>query len=124
MSRRRHKFKVRYIVDKAGNKKKPYKLLTPFSYYSKRYNKIIRCRMHMRSDGATGARDIKTMGWWVHDQLCDTGLFEDGTKCTNIQASTILYDILRSEGYWFRARTWFISTLALGGGKARRNGIF
>ena len=124
MSRRKHKFKVKYVIDRAGNKKKPYKLLTEIIYYSKRYNKVIKCDIGMRSDGATGARDIKTRGWWVHDQLCDTGTFKDGTKCTNLQASTILYDILRSEGYWFRARTWFITTLSFGGGKARRNGIF
>tara|TARA_R110000772_G_scaffold68760_1_gene152350 strand:+ start:5206 stop:5442 length:237 start_codon:yes stop_codon:yes gene_type:complete len=77
----------------------------------------------MRSDGATGAMDIDSKAWWVHDQLCRDGTFACGSKCTNLQASTVLYNILKDEGYWFRARTWFIMTLAFGGGKARRNGI-
>lgn len=115
---------IRYIVDKKGNPDKPYKLLTTFEYYSYRYNRTIVCTAGMRSDGATGAMDIVSKAWWVHDQLCNTGVFSDGSKCNNLQASTVLYDILRSEGYWFRARTWFIMSLALGGGKARRNGIF
>ncbi len=76
------------------------------------------------SDGATGARDIDSDGWWVHDKLCDTGKFDDGSACTNLQASMILYDILKSEGRWFRARSWLVTTWLFGGGKARDNGMY
>jgi hypothetical protein len=93
-------------------------------YYSWRYDKFVTVPVGYPSDGATGARDIDSDGWWVHDKLCDTGLFDDGTKCNNWQASMILYDILKAEGYWFRARTWLISTYAMGGGKARENGMY
>ena len=101
-----------------------YRLQVTINYWNKKYRKSVVCLAGMYSDGATGAKDIRSEAWWVHDQLCNTGKFADGTKCTNLQASTVLYDILKSEGYWFRARTWFIATLALGGGRARRNGIF
>ena len=78
----------------------------------------------MRSDGATGAFDLNSKSWWVHDRLCNTGLFDDGSKCSNLQASTIIYDILKNEGRWFRARTWFAATLLFGGGECRKNGMF
>lgn len=75
----------------------------------------------MRSDGATGAFDIISNGWWVHDKLCNTGVFHDESPCTTLQASTILSDILRSEGRWFRAISWFLPTWIFGGGKTRKN---
>ncbi len=90
-------------------------------YYSKRYNKYITVHKGYQSDGATGAIDITSDGWWVHDVLCDTGEFDDGTKCTNWQASTILSDILRSEGRWLRAIYWFPATWLFGGGECRKN---
>ncbi len=76
-------------------------------YYSKRYNKFITVPFNYPSDGATGAIDIDSDSWWVHDKLCDTGKFDDGTPCTNFQASTVLSDILRSEGRWCRAIYWW-----------------
>ena len=113
----------RYIVDPDSNPAKPYILLEPITQMS-RYSKEVVVTAGSRSDGATGAWDITSRSWWVHDQLCNTGKFEDGTPCTNLQASTILSDILKSEGRWFRARTWFSMTLLFGGGKARDNGVF
>lgn len=101
-----------------------YTLDNPIYYYSERYGHFVVVPLGYRSDGATGARDIDSIGWWVHDFMCDTGTFSTGTPCTNQQASTVLYDILREEGYWFRARSWYLATLLLGGGKARDNGIF
>ena len=88
-------------------------------YYSKRYNKYITVDKGYPSDGATGAIDIDSDGWWVHDKLCDTGLFDDGTKCTNFQASTILSDILWKEKRWFRTIYWWPITYLFGGGKCR-----
>ena len=96
---------------------------THLSYYSWRYLKRISVPKGYKSDGATGAIDIESEGWWVHDKLCDTGKFDDGTPCTNWQASMILKDILKAEGRWFRARSWFIMTYLFGGGKARDNGM-
>lgn len=115
---------IKYIIDSDPNAAKPYILLNAIKYKSKRYNKEVHLDAGMRSDGATGAFDIISEAWWVHDKLCNTGVFADGTPCTNLQASTILSDILRSEGHWFRSISWFITTLALGGGKARDNGIW
>ncbi len=110
----------RYIVDIEGDGEKPYKLLEPINYYSKRYKKYVTCAAGMRSDGATGAFDIISNAWWVHDKVCNTGVFADGSKCSTFQASMMLSDILKSEGRWFRARSWFLPTLIFGGGKTRR----
>jgi hypothetical protein len=93
-------------------------------YWSKRYKKFVTVPLNYLSDGATFACDIYSDGWWVHDKICDTGMFDDGTRCTNWQASCILGDILRSEGRWARARYWKWFTFAAGGGKARDNGMF
>jgi hypothetical protein len=102
-----------------------YKYLCPvqMKYYSERYDKTITVPAGYPSDGATGAVDIWSKGWWVHDILCDRGTFDDKTLCTNLQASTILYDILKEEGRWFRARSWFVATFLFGGGQCRDNGM-
>lgn len=97
------------------------KLIT---YFSVRYQKWISVPAGYKSDGATGAKDISGDSWWIHDKLCDDGTFDDGTKCTNWQASKILSDVLKKEGRWFRARTWFVATWLFGGGKARNNGMW
>lgn len=106
-----------------GDGKLSYVVKTELRYYSKRYDKWISCPEGMPSDGATGALDIDSYSWLFHDRLCDTGVFEDGTPCNNWQASQIISDILKSEGYWFRSKTWLWTTWALGGGKARDNGM-
>ena len=95
-----------------------------FAYHSNRYNQEVTVPVGYSSDGATGAKDITSRGWWVHDILCDRGTFDDGTPCTNWQASSILSDILKDEGRWFRSRSWFVATWLLGGGKARDNGMY
>jgi hypothetical protein len=112
-----------------------YMLNEAFTYHSERYGKDVTCFPGMLSDGATGAFDISSRSWWVHDKLCDTGLFDDGTKCSNWQASQILQDILVEEsphgfwqkatsGRWWQSRYWFWATLVGGGGEARKNGMF
>lgn len=95
-----------------------------FRYFSKRYNKWISCTKGDTSDGATCAPDLLSFGWIIHDQLCATGKFDDGSICTNWQASSVLGDILKAEGRWFRGRSWFVATWLFGGGKARGNGMF
>jgi hypothetical protein len=97
-----------------------YKRKKTLVYHSERYDKTVTVPEGYLSDGATGAIDIYSDGWWVHDKLCDTGIFDDGTPCTNKQASTILSDILRSEGRWCRAIYWWPMTYLFGGGKCRK----
>lgn len=113
-----------------------YVLLQKINYHSDRYGKNVTVLAGTRSDGATGAIDISgpiladcagqtvqtSKSWWVHDELCVKGAWDDGTPCTNWQASTVLSDILKDEGRWARARYWFVMTYLFGGGKARRNG--
>ncbi len=102
-----------------------YRVIKDKEYYSKRYHKRVQIRVTDKPyDGATGAFDIDSFGWLFHDVLCREGTFADGTKCTNWQASQVLQDILKSEGYWFRARSWFVATWLFGGGKARKNGMY
>lgn len=98
-----------------------YKRKSELVYWSARYGKYVTVPEGYSSDGATGAVDIYSDSWWVHDKLCDTGKFDDGTYCTNVQASTILCDILRSEGRWLRALYWWPVTFMFGGGKCRKN---
>jgi len=94
-------------------------------YFSERYDKYVTVPKGYASDGASGpASDIYSRGWWVHDVLCDRGKWDDGTRCTNWQASMVLSDILKSERRWVRSKTWLVATFLFGGGAARRNGMF
>lgn len=106
---------------------KHYKLPYTIYYHSRRYDKNVTVPAGFLSDGATGAMDIWSEGWWVHDWLCGNwlgegpkppiGQWDDGTKLTNWQASQVLQDILASEGRWFRSKYWFWSTYFFGGKK-------
>lgn len=101
-----------------------YRLLSPIVYTSPRYGKTITVPSGRVSDGATGAMDITSVGWWVHDELCLTGKWDDGTPLTNWQCSQVLQDILESEGRYWQAKRWFFATWLFGGGKARDNGMW
>lgn len=102
-----------------------YYVITEYvQYYSKRYGKFVHARKGEVFDGATGAIDIDSKSWLFHDVLCRDGCWADGTPCTNWQASKVLSDILKEEGRWFRARSWFAATWLFGGGKARDNGLW
>lgn len=100
-----------------------YVMKVTISYHSKRYDKSVVARAGDVFDGATGAMDIDSRAWIFHDVLCRDGKFEDGTPCTNWQASAVLSDILKEEGRWFRRHTWHWATWLFGGGKARKNGM-
>lgn len=104
--------------------RKPYKALMFYKYYSKRYKKTKTISIGDRSDGATGAFDIPSSSWWVHDALSESGCWDDGTKLTNWQCSQVISDILKSEGRWVRSRRWKYFTFAIGGGECRKNGMF
>jgi len=102
-----------------------YQVIKDKTYFSKRYSKEVCIRKSDKPyDGATGAFDIDSFGWLFHDVLCRDGRFDDGSACTNLQASAVLGDILASEGRWFRRNSWFVATWLFGGGKARDNGMF
>ena len=107
-----------------GHSKGYYKSPKKIVYYSERYEKYITVAEGYPSDGATGAIDVCPKAWFVHDKLCDFGHFDDGSLCNNWQASQILTDILKEEGFWFRQYTWLWATWLIGGGKARKNGMF
>lgn len=101
-----------------------YKVLENIGYYSERYDNWIVVNKGDKSDGATCAPDLDSFGWIFHDELCSSGMFENHVKCTNLQASSVLSDIMAEEGRWFRRVTWFCATWLFGGGKARNNGMF
>lgn len=101
-----------------------YVLNEPIAYYSPRYKKTITIPTGRVSDGATGAMDITSRGWWIHDELCKTGQWDDGTKLNNWQCSQVLQDVLKEEGRWARAQYWFFFTFLFGGDKARENGMW
>lgn len=114
-----------YLVN-PGWKEKGYRwiLLKGGTYYSPRYDKTVTVEAGMLSDGATGAFDIRGSGWWFHDQLCNTGRWDDGSKVSNIQASKVLKGVLKDEGFWLRDWWWMTMTFLFGGGEARENGMF
>jgi hypothetical protein len=124
-----------------------YILLEDYVYYSKRYNRYITLKKGMWSDGATGFVDLgaagflsKVFAWFrnrihhmsgnikspwffVHDQICNTGLWDDGTKVDNWTASTVAGDLLWKAGYrWWSVAVWH-ATYLLGGGEAKKNGM-
>lgn len=90
-------------------------------HVSDRTGKLVVVVQGQVRDGASGAIDIKSSAWWVHDQLCADARWYDRTPCTPLQAALELYDILRAEGRWFRARSWFLATLLFGCRNTWRN---
>ena len=90
-------------------------------YRSKRYGKWLTVAKGYPSDGATHARDVNSRAWWVHDVLCDWGSWDDGSTCTNWQASMVLGDVLAEDGFWFRRWTWPVATFLLGGDACRKH---
>lgn len=113
---------IRIIENSKDNLR--YELKRKIYYFSPRYNRAISAEAGERFDGATGAIDINSNSWIIHDVLCRDGCFYDGTPCNNLQASLVLRDILEDEGRWFRKNTWFLATWLFGGGKARDNGLW
>lgn len=99
----------------------------PLRYLSPRYGKWIIIDKGYESDGATGAIDMASNAWWVHDKICETGTWHDGSPCSRWQASMVLHDVLVAEAYcesdlikWFRAKYWFVATYYFGCFKTKR----
>ena len=103
---------------------KPYRLDEEMVYTSPRYGKTVTVPVGYPSDGATGAFDVASQGWWVHDMLCDRGTWDDGTPLSNWQCSQVIQDIMEAEGRYWQSKRWFWATFLMGGGQARKNGMF
>lgn len=112
-------FKLDQEILSNGN----YRLLEEISYTSPRYKKTVTVPAGRISDGATGAMDITSRGWWIHDELCRNGKWDDGMPLTNWQCSQVLQDVLADEGRYWQSKRWFWATWLFGGGKARKNGM-
>lgn len=109
-----------------------YRQMYLLRWYSERYDKWLTVPIGYPMDGASGpAVDICSEAWPLHDKATpepdkskwpkcafgwweDDGKWDDGSDISLIQGSFILYDKLRQEGRWFRARTWFVATLVAG----------
>jgi hypothetical protein len=100
-----------------------YRLKERIVYTSPRYGKTITVAAGRESDGATGAMDITSRGWWIHDELCLLGRWDDGTPLSNWQCSQVLQDVLKAEGRYWQSKRWFWATWLFGGGQARENGM-
>lgn len=94
------------------SKRRTYYCPKDFSHTDGKTSKTVTAPAGYPSDGASGAIDIYSYGWFVHDVLCDRGTWDDGAKCKPKDASRVLRDILRSEGRRFRAFYWYWATLA------------
>lgn len=101
-----------------------YRLMETIVYHSLRYGKTITVPAGRESDGATGAMDITSRGWWIHDELCLLGYWDDGTRICNKECSQVLQDVLAEEGRFWRSKYWYWFTFGFGGGQARKNGMF
>lgn len=98
-------------ISNGWHRRYKYILIKSIPYYSPRYKKVKTLRLYMLSDGATGAPDIVSSCWWFHDAFCAGETWDDGTPLTEWQNSTVLYDIMRKEGFnIFRATRWRLST--------------
>ena len=105
-----------------------YEVLETYVYYSKRYNRTITVQKGFWCDGATGALDMDTDAWIIHDWICDSkngsdGKWDDGTLIDNWTASTILGDVLWLDGYKVRAVIWWWATWLFGCKACRKNGL-
>ncbi len=127
--------------------KKGYILEEDYKYHSERYDQFVDLKKGMWSDGATGFVDLgsqgklsKTFAWFrnrihgmlgnvksgwffVHDELCNTGTWSDGTPVSNWVASTVAKDILRDDMWKILSFPVWGATFLFGGGKARENGM-
>ena len=106
--------KKRYVLNFEVVAPHKYRLLEQIEYFSERYEKWVVVEVGFVSDGATGAADLTTRAWWLHDKVCVTKKFADGSRCNRWQGSMILSDTLWEDGYRPQAILWFVPTL-LGG---------
>ncbi len=92
-----------------------FQTLEPHTYHSPRYNRDATIPSGFVSDGATGAMDLYTRAWLVHDFLCTQPCrWDDGTECTRWQSSMVLHDCLAEDGFDVRAWPWALATWIAG----------
>ena len=96
-----------------------------YRYFSRRYDERITIYEGTVRDGASGAIDIESSSWWVHDEICarTPPKWDSGALISAWQAATVLSDILAAEGRWARAFYWRWSTFLFGCKAARKNGL-
>jgi len=107
-----------------GDVAKPYICTERYEWKSARYGKKVVIEEGDDSDGASGAFDIYSSAWFIHDNLCDNAVWNDGTPCTAWMAAQTIGDVLSQEGRWARARYWRWMTFIFGCKKTRSNGWF
>jgi len=96
-----------------------------YVYYSPRYDKRLTIPNGYPSNGADTVRDICPTGFFCHDFCCNEGMWDNGSKMCNREASFIYYDILVAfKVPKMIAMIRWIGTFLFGGGRARKNGIF
>ena len=102
-----------------------YEVTETYRYYSKLFNRYLTIEAGFFSDGATKAPDIEdTDAWFIHDKICQSGQWDDGTKISNFTASTVLAIEMFNDGYRRLSFWWWWATYLCGGGQARKNGMF
>lgn len=114
--------KLGLVYRKSRKKEGWWECRRDFSYFSPRYREWVRIRKGQERDGATGAIDIVSSAWWIHDQLCADGVWASKEKISAWQAAAVLSDVLHAEGFWARAIYWRWSTFFVGCVKAKANG--
>ena len=113
-------------IDPDENDGMKFQILREVVYWSPRYKHYIKAGAGFKWDGATGAKDLEgSMSHLMHDVLCNNACWEDWSPVSNWQASQVLKDILRAEGYRWRQYTWRWATFFGGGWKIKfENGWF
>ena len=101
-----------------------YTLLENVFWRDPKTGKYIVARKGESYDGATGAIDILgdvkaeragqvvnvSKSWVLHDVVCRTGRWSDGSKISEYDKARILGVALRQEGRWIRGIFWPIAT--------------
>lgn len=100
-----------YLTEIKGSR---YKTICDLGYDSDRYNKSIYAKSGTISDGATFFPDVNSWFWLWHDILKDERKWQDGSHCSNWQASVVCFDILISENRYILAAPVFLGTLIYG----------
>ena len=111
----------------------------PYWYYSEKYDEWLKIDDKDKFDGASGTVDIHSNCWGFHDIICKFACWLSGNKCSNWQASHVIYDILKREAEYYKTHGrnrlglkrkleswfWFAFTFAFGGQKIKKeNGWF
>lgn len=95
--------------------------LQGWTYFSVRHGKAKTVPDRFWSDGATCAPDHRSMGWQVHDVICEIPRWDDGTPIYPWQAALVLHDIMHEEGLHLLDALWAAGTMTFGCRKTWNN---